>query len=60
MTEWKYSQLTFTEKKNHIYKLSFYSQKEHFLAIWRPKLQKIFPLLSTLGIPHGDKELSKL
>ena len=31
--------------------------ERHFLAIWRPKFQKIF--LPTLEISHGDSELSK-
>ena len=31
----------------------------HFLAIRRPKFQNIFPSMSTLGIPHGDSELTK-
>ena len=63
MTEWRYSQLTFTERNSCLQACLLQPERVseiHFLAIQRPKFQKIFPLLSTLGIPHGDSELSKL
>ena len=68
MTEWRYSQLIFTEKKmfiNNVQDMLLQTERVsemHFPVIFRPEFQKKkkIPLLSTLGIPHGDSEPSKL
>ena len=43
MTEWRYSQLRFNEKKSFLQAFLLQSQRmlqRHILAIWRPKFQK--------------------
>ena len=45
MTEWKYSQLIFTEKKSFLQAFLLQSErvlKRHFLVIWRRKFQNGF------------------
>ena len=63
MIEWRYSQLTITKK--NIMLISFPSSVRKsvgnkFSGNLETYISKKFPSLSTLEIPHGDSELSKL
>ena len=52
------SQLFF-ETPHKTLKLPEKLKKNAFSAICRPKFQKNFPLVSTMGPPHGTSGLSK-